>query len=117
MAVENRRTKLADRWDPPRSADLWPGQPTWLCDRWASPLVRSFLVSSRSFLSWCRESNRFLVSVCLFGEYDSGPGAVFWIYPVETYIHQNSWNSVSINPILCLVIDLCPYSYLVDGLI
>jgi hypothetical protein len=35
MAVGNQLAKDADRWDPPRSADLGVGRPTCLNARWA----------------------------------------------------------------------------------
>jgi hypothetical protein len=42
--------------------------------------------------------------------------ALYLITPYETHIHQNSWNSISVNPIPMFGLDLCPFPCLVVSL-
>jgi hypothetical protein len=98
MAVENWLAKDVDRWDPPRSADLGVGRSTWLNARWAPPSEGRLLVSSIVFWYWGCGSNLFLISVCLFGECDSGLGTIFWINPLALYKSSKLIEFISLNP-------------------
>jgi hypothetical protein len=60
-------------------------------------LLEPFRVVFRSF----QELNHLLSLVCLFGVYDSGPGAIFWINPP----------AYKYSPNLVEFISLKPYSY------
>jgi hypothetical protein len=98
MSGGDDRVKAADKRAHARSANLAWGQPPALCGRWAPPFVGPLLVSSRSFLSQCHRRIFILTLVCLFGEYDSGPNAIFMSKPSTIYKSPKFVKFISLNP-------------------
>jgi hypothetical protein len=100
MSGGDDRAKAADKRARARWTNLAWGQPPTLYGRWAPPFAGCLLVSSRSFLSQCHRGIFILTSVCLFGEYDSGPDAIFLNKPSAIYkspklVEFNSLNHYS----------------------
>jgi hypothetical protein len=76
-----------------RAASLM-GQAAHYGGVWAQALSWCVLEPSRVVFHSFRGLNHMLPSVCLFGVYDSGPGAIFWIsHPAYKY-SPSSWNSL-----------------------
>jgi hypothetical protein len=106
-AVENRRVKEA-------VIGLWPrfrcpiGQPTPLGVQLAQVSVDRLLVFSRIFSSW------FPCRICFLVRRVGH----LWLFSclIPAKHHQNSWNSISLNPYSRLVVDICPFSCFVDDL-
>jgi hypothetical protein len=98
MSGGDDRVKAADKWAHARSANLAWGRPPARYGRWAPPFAGRLLVSSRSFLSQCRRGIFILTSVCLFGEYDSGPDAIFLSKPSAIYKSPKLVEFISLNP-------------------
>jgi hypothetical protein len=56
------------------------------------------LEPSRVVFCSFRDSNHLLLSVCLFGVYDSGPRAVFWMNPPTYKYSIELIEFISLNP-------------------
>jgi hypothetical protein len=98
MSGRDDLAKVADKRARARSTNLAWGRPLVLYGRWAPPFVGHLLVSSRSFLSRCHRGIFILTSVCLFGEYDSGPDAIFLNKPSAIYKSPKLMKFISLNP-------------------